>query len=93
MILESNYRRLFAFIPREVLNAKQLACDPLPPLTTVNIYDEEFFKGADDIFEIRPRTRRDVAGDQRLLERMIPDPVFRQQFQVCHCHYVLVGLD
>lgn len=82
MILESSYRRLFAFIPREVLNAKQLACDPLPPLTTVNQYDAEFFKGAEDIFAIRARTRRDAAGDQRMLERLIPDPVFRRQLQV-----------
>ena len=66
MILESSYRRLFAFIPREVLASKQLACDPLPPPTTVNEYNvPEFFqRGADDVFAIRPRTRRDT---QRLL--------------------------
>ena len=85
MVLESSYRRLFAFIPREVLNAKQLACDPLPPLTSVNLYDEEFFKGAEDVFAIRhrPRGRRDAGEDQRLLERLIPDPVFRRQLEVC----------
>lgn len=82
MILESSYRRLFAFLPREVLTVKQLACDPLPPPMTVNEYDGEFFKGADDVFAIRPRTRRDAAGDQRQLERLIPDPVFRRQLQV-----------
>ena len=81
MILESSYRRLFAFIPREVLNTKQLACDPLPPLTTVNLYDDEFFKGTDDVFAIRPRTRRDAAG---MVERLIPDPMVRRQLQVCH---------
>ncbi|KIM79562.1 hypothetical protein PILCRDRAFT_823483 [Piloderma croceum F 1598] len=81
MILESSYRRLFAFIPREVLDAKQLACDPLPPLTTLNIYDKEFFRGADDVFASRPGTRRNAANDQRLLERLIPDPHFRQQLQ------------
>lgn len=79
MILESSYRRLFSFIPREVLNAKQLACDPLPPLTTVNIYNEEFFKGAEDVFSMRPRSGRDA---QRMLERLVPDPVFRGQLQV-----------
>jgi hypothetical protein len=82
MILESSYRRLFAFIPREVLDAKQLACDPLPPLTTLNIYDKEFFRGADDVFAGRPRTRRNAANDQRVLERLIPDPHFRLQLQV-----------
>jgi hypothetical protein len=82
MVLESDYRRLFPFIPREVLNAKQLACDPLPPLTTLNIYDDEFFKGADDVFAVRPRTRRDAVNDQRFLERLIPDPDFRRQLQV-----------
>jgi hypothetical protein len=82
MVLESSYRRLFAFIPRDVLNAKQLACDPLPPLKTVNQYDDEFFKGAEDVFAIRPRTRRDAENDQRLLERLLPDAAFRQQLQV-----------
>jgi hypothetical protein len=90
MILETSYRRLFAFIPREVLNAKQLACDPLPPLTTVNLYDGEFFKGTEDVFAIRPRTRRDAGGDQRMLERLIPDPVFRRQLQVCYLYSVAV---
>jgi hypothetical protein len=82
MIFETSYRRLFAFIPRGVFTAKQLACDPLPPPMTVNEYNGEFFKGADDVFAFRPRTRRNAAGDQRVLERLIPDPLFRQQFQV-----------
>lgn len=82
MVLESSYRRLFAFIPGEILNSKQLACDPLPPPMTVNEYDGEFFKGADDAFAMSPRTRREAAGDRQLLERLIPDPVFRRQLQV-----------
>ncbi|KZP07253.1 DUF654-domain-containing protein [Athelia psychrophila] len=80
-ILETSYRSLFAFIPREILNVKQLACDPLPPQTATNVYDAEFFKGVEDVFSIRHRTRQDAAGDQRLLERLIPDPVFLRQLQ------------
>jgi len=45
----------------------------------MNEYDAEFFKGVDDMFAIRPHTRRDA--DQRLLERLIPDPVFLRQLQ------------
>lgn len=79
MILETSYRRLFSFIPKEVLDAKQLACDPLPPKTSINLYDGEFFKGAEDAFAIRPRSGRDA---HRMLERLIPDPIFRGQLQV-----------
>lgn len=89
-ILETSYRNLFAFIPREILNVKQLACDPLPPPTATNSYDAIFFKGVDDVFSIRHRTRRDAAGDQRLLERLIPDPVFLRQLQVCNYYFISV---
>lgn len=58
---------------------KQLACDPLPPQTSINLYDAEFFKGTDDVFAMRPRSGRTA---QRMLERLIPDPVFREQLQV-----------
>lgn len=79
MILETSYRSLFSFIPREVLEAKQLTCDPLPPLTSIDLYDGEFFKGTDDVFAMRPRSGRNA---QRMMERLIPDPVFRGQLQV-----------
>ena len=58
---------------------KQLACDPLPPQTSINLYDAEFFKGTEDVFAMRPRSGRTA---QRMLERLIPDPVFREQLQV-----------
>ena len=58
---------------------KQLACDPLPPQTSINLYDDEFFKGTEDVFAMRPRSGRTA---QRMLERLIPDPVFREQLQV-----------
>ncbi|KAI0092896.1 transcriptional repressor TCF25-domain-containing protein [Irpex rosettiformis] len=80
MVLESMSRtgRLFGFLPSHVTSARQLACDPLPPLTRVSEYNDEFFQGAEDPFAIRVSSRRD---NQRLLERMIPDPIFRQQLQ------------
>ncbi|EGO27075.1 hypothetical protein SERLADRAFT_446308 [Serpula lacrymans var. lacrymans S7.9] len=81
LVLESSCRSLFPFIPREVLNIKQLACDPLPPLTSITEYNEEFFKGSEDVFAIRPRTRRNRVADQRALERFLPDPAFRAQLQ------------
>ena len=82
MVLESSYRNLFSFIPRATLNVKSLACDPLPPPTSVTEYNEEFFKGTDDMFSMRSRTRQQRAADERRLERLIPDAPFRQQLQV-----------
>ncbi|KAL0948961.1 hypothetical protein HGRIS_009064 [Hohenbuehelia grisea] len=82
MVLESSYRRLFSFIPRHVLSAKSLACDPLPPLTAATEYNDDFFRGADDVFSMRNRTRQERAADDRRLERLIPDPLMRQQLQV-----------
>ncbi len=81
MVLESMSRagRLFGFLPSHVTAARQLACDPLPPVTRVTEYNDEFFQGAEDPFAIRVSGRRD---NQRLLERMIPDPIFRRQLQV-----------
>lgn len=77
-VLEASCRRLFGFIPRAVTDAKHLACDPLPPPTRVSDYDEEFFRGAEDALNVRPRSRR---ANERLLERLLPDPVFRGQLQ------------
>ncbi|KAH9942612.1 transcriptional repressor TCF25-domain-containing protein [Amylocystis lapponica] len=78
IVLEASCRRLFSFIPRRVTNAKHLACDPLPPSTFVSVYDEEFFRGAEDALTVHPRGRR---ANERMLERLIPDPVFRRQLQ------------
>jgi hypothetical protein len=86
--LEATCRSLFAFIPKAILNARSLACDPLPPMTAVSLYDGEFFKDADeglgDLSASLRRTRR--AEERRLLEMRIPDPVFRAQLQVCFAH-------
>ena len=59
-----------------MLLAKQLACDPLPPLTALSEYNDAFFAGAEEIFSVRLR-RRDV----RALERLIPDPGDRAQIE------------
>ena len=82
MVLESNYRSLFSFIPKEIINVKSLACDPLPPPTAMSQYDDEFFRGTENLFAPRSRTRQDLAADQRMLERLIPDVLFREQLQV-----------
>ena len=71
--------RLFGFLPPNVLTAKQLACDPVPPPTRVSEYDPAFFEGAEDPLAVRPgRNRRENA---RMLERLVPDPVFRRQLE------------
>lgn len=76
VVLEQSFRNLTPFIPRSVLLAKQLACDPLPPLTATSEYNDAFFAGAEEIFAVRPR-RRDV----RALERLIPDAGVRAQIE------------
>ncbi|KAF9558199.1 DUF654-domain-containing protein [Agrocybe pediades] len=82
MVLETSYRRLFSFIPRQVLEAKSIECDPLPPLTALTRYDQQFFQGVDDLLSARRhRTRRERALDERRLAQMIPDAAFRQQMQ------------
>ena len=82
MVLETSFRGLFPFIPTQVLGAKSLACDPLPPSTTVNEYDQEFFSGVDDLYSPRIRSRRQRVNDERRLAQFIPDAAFRQQLQV-----------
>ncbi|TFK33697.1 transcriptional repressor TCF25-domain-containing protein [Crucibulum laeve] len=84
IVLENTLKRLFAFIPRSVLDHnKSLACDPLPPQTAVNKYDEKFFEGTEDVFAIRrrTRTRREIEMDQRRLAQMVPDVGFRRQLE------------
>jgi uncharacterized membrane protein len=81
MFLEQSTRALFPFIPKEVLNKRQIACDPLPPPSSINEYNDAFFKGVEDVLAYNPR-RRNRREDERMLERLIPDPVFRGQLQV-----------
>ncbi|KAL1698609.1 transcriptional repressor TCF25-domain-containing protein [Schizophyllum commune] len=76
LVLEN--RPLFAFIPRAVLSARSLACDPLPPPTALTAYDDAFFRGVEDAFV---RTRREREADARRLARLVPDAGFRQQLQ------------
>ncbi|KAG2153469.1 transcriptional repressor TCF25-domain-containing protein [Suillus bovinus] len=76
LVLEQSFRNLTPFIPRSVLLAKQLACDPLPPLTASSEYNDAFFVGAEEIFSVRPRRR-----DARALERLIPDAGIRAQIE------------
>ncbi|KAG1740292.1 transcriptional repressor TCF25-domain-containing protein [Suillus lakei] len=76
VVLEQSFRNLTPFIPRSVLLAKQLACDPLPPLTASSEYNDAFFAGAEEIFTVRPRRR-----DARALERLIPDAGIRAQIE------------
>ncbi|KDR71096.1 hypothetical protein GALMADRAFT_229747 [Galerina marginata CBS 339.88] len=90
MVFETSYRRLFSFIPRQVLEAKSLACDPLPPPTSLNQYDREFFQSVEDIYSSRLRTRRQRVNDERRLAQLIPDAAFRQQLQAffdAHPHF------
>ena len=76
LVLEQSFRNLTPFIPRSVLLAKQLACDPLPPPKAHSEYNDSFFAGAEEIFSVRPRRR-----DARALERLIPDAGIRAQFE------------
>ncbi|KAI0368457.1 DUF654-domain-containing protein [Pilatotrama ljubarskyi] len=78
LVNETTCRSLFPFVPRQILDARHLACDPLPPSTRVNEYDSEFFRGVEDVLNVRPRSRRQEA---RLLEQLIPDPGLRRQLQ------------
>ncbi|KAJ7775719.1 transcriptional repressor TCF25-domain-containing protein [Mycena maculata] len=82
MVLETTYRRLFAYIPQAVLNIKSLQCDPLPPPTAVTSYDDAFFEGTEDLRTFMPAiTTRQRAHDGRLLAQMIPDAGVRDQLQ------------
>lgn len=78
IVNEVSCRRLFGFIPREVTGAKHLACDPLPPPTRVNTYDADFFRGAEEALRAPARSRK---ASERLLQQLIPDPVFRREMQ------------
>ena len=86
VVLETTCRPLFSFVPKEILTSRQLACDPLPPYLKVSEYNAEFFQGVEDVLGYRPR-RHNTREEQRFLERLIPDGVFRRQLQVSmpHC--------
>ena len=81
IVLEKTCRTLFSFVPKEILNSRQLACDPLPPYLKVSEYNAEFFQGVEDVLGYRPR-RLNAREEGRFLERLIPDGVFRRQLQV-----------
>lgn len=61
LVLDAPFRRLVSFIPREVIEGKSLACDPLPPSTAQSHYDQEFFRGTEDI---RSERRHNVVNQQ-----------------------------
>ncbi|KAJ7683568.1 transcriptional repressor TCF25-domain-containing protein [Mycena rosella] len=82
MVLETTYRRLFSYIPQQVLNVKALQCDPLPPLTAVTSYDDAFFEGTEDLRTfMAPITTRQRAQQGRVLAQMIPNAGMREQLQ------------
>ena len=81
IVLEKSCRSLLSFVPKEILNSRQLACDPLPPYLKVSEYNAEFFQGVEDVLGYHPR-RLNVREEDRLLRRLIPDDVFRRQLQV-----------
>ena len=68
----------YADVTRAVLDARHLACDPLPSPTRVNTYDADFFRGAEEALRAPARSRK---ANERLLQQLIPDPVFRRQMQ------------
>jgi hypothetical protein len=82
VVLGSSAQSLLPFIPSHVINNSHLACDPLPPPSSQSQYNEEFFHGAEDAFASSISHHRSAARTQRLLEQLIPDPVFRRQLQV-----------
>jgi hypothetical protein len=82
LVLETNHRNLFPFIDVNLEQARGLVCDPMPPTTAVNKYDNGYFEHVDDLVSFGRRTRREQAMDERRLAQMIPDVNFRQQLQV-----------
>ncbi|KAJ7032828.1 transcriptional repressor TCF25-domain-containing protein [Mycena alexandri] len=66
------FRRLFSYIPKEVLAVKALQCDPLPPPTA----------GTEDLRTFMPAaTTRQRAQQGRILAQLIPDADVREQLQ------------
>ena len=83
VVLGSPAQSLLPFIPAHVINNNRLACDPLPPPSSQSQYNDEFFRGSEDALSDSIHRQRSAGQTQRLLERLIPDPVFRRQLQVC----------
>ncbi|KAJ7367490.1 hypothetical protein DFH08DRAFT_946479 [Mycena albidolilacea] len=82
MVLETTYRRLFAYIPPDVLAVKTLQCDPLPPPTAVTAHPDAFFEGTEDLRAFMPSiTAHQRVQQGRGLAQMIPDPGVREQLQ------------
>ncbi|KAF8271682.1 transcriptional repressor TCF25-domain-containing protein [Lactarius quietus] len=81
VVLGPSAQTFLHFIPAHVIDGNNLACDPLPPPSSQSRYDDDFFRGAEDAFATSVHRRRGAAQTQRLLERLIPDPVFRGQLQ------------
>jgi hypothetical protein len=78
MVLDDSYNSLTGFIPADAMQAKGFNCDPLPPLTRVSVYDDDFFQGVEDLFGARAQTR----PNQRWIEQLMPEPMFLQMMQV-----------
>ncbi|KAG1807655.1 uncharacterized protein BJ212DRAFT_1485507 [Suillus subaureus] len=70
LVLEQSFRNITPFISSSVLLAKQLACDPLLPLTASSEYNDTSFAGAEDISSAlpRPRDARVVAQVEALFD-------------------------
>ncbi|KAJ2915984.1 hypothetical protein MD484_g4437, partial [Candolleomyces efflorescens] len=82
IVLETNHRNLFPFIDVNLEQARGLVCDPMPPVTALNKYDNGYFEHVDDLMSFaRRRTRRERELDERRLAQMVPDVNFRQQLQ------------
>lgn len=75
---QQEHRVLTAFIPRQVLNAHQYACDPLPPQTACSLYDNEFFATAEDSVLHRAIQRR-TRAEERQMELLVPDAATRER--------------
>jgi len=82
VVLGPPAQTFLSFIPAHVIKSNNLACDPLPPQSSQTRYNDEFFRGTEDVLATSVHRRRSAAQTQRLLERLIPDPVFRRQLQV-----------
>ncbi|KAI0002896.1 transcriptional repressor TCF25-domain-containing protein [Russula compacta] len=81
VVLGPSAQSLLPFIPAHIITNNNLACDPLPPPSSKSQYDDDFFRGAEDAFAGSFHRHRSAAQTQRLLERLIPDPVIRRQLQ------------
>ncbi|KAJ8080196.1 hypothetical protein PM082_017026 [Marasmius tenuissimus] len=86
MVLESSYRSLLKFIPKNVLESRSLSCDPLPPPGRISEYDNDFFAGVEDDADAlggrrRRMTRAQREADERRLAQLVPDAGFRRQIQ------------